>query len=144
MQRTAELIRGMIGQDSPYLVDTLRPNEYEVSGVTRRTSLLDADRIDHFFPVRGESLVTREISFTIGRTAADLQPDMPQQDEPDGFVVAIDEQYTVYESTMQLSPGSIVVRVTPRDFYPTEVQTLLCNLCRAHARLGSKPSTSLH
>lgn len=36
MQRTVELISGGTGEESPYLVDTLLPKEYEVPGVTLR------------------------------------------------------------------------------------------------------------
>jgi GDPmannose 4,6-dehydratase len=41
-----------------------------------------------------------------------------------------------------LSPGDVIVRVDPRYFRPTEVQTLLGDPSKAHAKLGWKPSTS--
>jgi GDPmannose 4,6-dehydratase len=44
----------------------------------------------------------------------------------------------------RVSPGDIIVRVDPRYFRPTEVETLLGDPSKAHARLGWKPSTSFH
>jgi GDPmannose 4,6-dehydratase len=41
----------------------------------------------------------------------------------------------------RLSPGDVIVRVDPRYFRPTEVQTLLGDASKAHAKLGWKPST---
>ncbi|RFU48116.1 GDP-mannose 4,6-dehydratase [Paraburkholderia sp. DHOC27] len=44
----------------------------------------------------------------------------------------------------RLSPGDVIVRVDPRYFRPTEVETLLGDPSKAHARLGWKPSTSFN
>ena len=38
--------------------------------------------------------------------------------------------------------GQVIVRVDPRYFRPTEVETLLGDASKAHAKLGWKPSTS--
>jgi GDPmannose 4,6-dehydratase len=42
----------------------------------------------------------------------------------------------------KLTPGSVIVRVDPRYFRPTEVETLLGDPTKAHERLGWKPATS--
>jgi GDPmannose 4,6-dehydratase len=42
----------------------------------------------------------------------------------------------------RLSPGDVIVRVDARYFRPTEVQTLLGDPSKAHAKLGWKPVTS--
>ncbi|MEW6342395.1 MAG: GDP-mannose 4,6-dehydratase [Paraburkholderia sp.] len=42
----------------------------------------------------------------------------------------------------KVSPGSVIVRVDPRYFRPTEVETLLGDPTKAHERLGWKPATS--
>src|ERR1700677_1724516 len=41
----------------------------------------------------------------------------------------------------RLSPGHVLVRVDPRYFRPTEVQTLLGDPSKAHAKLGWRPTT---
>ena len=40
------------------------------------------------------------------------------------------------------SPGEVIVRVDPRYFRPTEVETLLGDPSKAHAKLGWRPTTS--
>ncbi|KXV16890.1 GDP-mannose 4,6 dehydratase [Caballeronia megalochromosomata] len=42
----------------------------------------------------------------------------------------------------KLRPGQIIVRVDPRYFRPTEVETLLGDPSKAHMKLGWKPKTS--
>jgi GDPmannose 4,6-dehydratase len=42
----------------------------------------------------------------------------------------------------KLSPGDVIVRVDPSYFRPTEVETLLGDPSKAHAKLGWKPTTS--
>jgi len=41
----------------------------------------------------------------------------------------------------KLSPGQVIVRVDPRYFRPTEVETLLGDPSKAHAKLGWRPVT---
>lgn len=43
------LITGITGQDGAYLAELLLGKGYEVHGVKRRSSLLNTDRIDHFY-----------------------------------------------------------------------------------------------
>jgi GDPmannose 4,6-dehydratase len=40
-------------------------------------------------------------------------------------------------------PGDVIVRVDPRYFRPTEVETLLGDASKAHTKLGWKPTTTL-
>ena len=87
---------------------------------------------------------------------------MLQQDEPDDFVVATGQQHSVRdfvnlaaaELGMQLEwqgegveeqgllEGRPVVKVDPRYFRPTEVETLLGDPAKAKAKLGWEPKTS--
>jgi GDPmannose 4,6-dehydratase len=152
---------------------------------------------NHESPVRGETFVTRKVTRAIARIAVGLQDDMylgnlsalrdwghardyvemqwmmMQQEEPEDFVIATGQQYSVREFVQaaagelgvtvrfegegvdevgvvdkvegketHLSPGDVIVRVDPRYFRPTEVQTLLGDPSKAHAKLGWKPSTS--
>jgi GDPmannose 4,6-dehydratase len=44
--------------------------------------------------------------------------------------------------TPKVKPGQTIVRVDPRYFRPTEVETLLGDASKAHAKLGWKSSTT--
>jgi len=89
---------------------------------------------------------------------------MLQQDEPEDFVIATGEQHSVREFVVaagrQLNmridwqgtgieergidakSGRVVVRVDPRYFRPTEVETLLGDPSKAQSRLGWRPEHS--
>jgi GDPmannose 4,6-dehydratase len=89
---------------------------------------------------------------------------MLQQDEPDDFVIATGKQYSVrdfvtraaahLDMTLQWSgsgvderavdtkTGKEVVKVDPRYFRPTEVETLLGDPSKAKAKLGWAPEIS--
>jgi len=152
---------------------------------------------NHESPLRGETFVTRKITRALARIHLGLQDClylgnmdakrdwghakdyvqmqwlMLQQDEPDDFVIATGEQYSVrdfvdaaaqelgitmrWEGTgmdevgiidtiadgskvTSFKPGQIVVRVDPRYFRPTEVQTLLGNPAKAKEQLGWTPT----
>ena len=45
---------------------------------------------------------------------------------------------------MRLEAGDVIVRVDPRYFRPTEVETLLGDATKAQEKLGWKPTTSFH
>jgi GDPmannose 4,6-dehydratase len=86
---------------------------------------------------------------------------MLQQDEPDDYVIATGEQHSVREFVevagaelgmriewrgtgvdecgIDAKSGQIVVKVDPRYFRPTEVETLLGDPTKARARLGWRP-----
>lgn len=142
---------------------------------------------NHESPVRGETFVTRKITRALARIKLGLQDClylgnmdakrdwghakdyvemqwlMLQQDEPEDFVIASGEQYSVRdfvdaaakEIGMQiqwqgegldevgvLEPCSLnleprtIVRVDPRYFRPTEVETLLGDASKAKEKLG--------
>jgi len=106
------------------------------------------------------------------RDYVEMQWLMLQQEQPEDFVIATGIQYSVRnfvdaaaaELGMKLAwkgsgldematvvdpgphggtqPGQVIVRVDPRYFRPTEVETLLGDPSKAHAKLGWKPSTS--
>ncbi|MDA1008265.1 MAG: GDP-mannose 4,6-dehydratase [Planctomycetota bacterium] len=58
----------------------------------------------------------------------------------------VDEQgivVSVKGDKASCKPGAVIVRVDPRYFRPTEVETLLGDPTKAHAKLGWKPTTTL-
>jgi GDPmannose 4,6-dehydratase len=106
------------------------------------------------------------------RDYVEMQWLMLQQDHPEDFVIATGLQYSVREfvdaaaaelgvvldwqgqgvheegrirstsGDTPLKPGQVIVRVDPRYFRPTEVETLLGDPSKAKAKLGWTPSTS--
>jgi len=183
---------------SPYAVAKLfaywtTVNYREAYGIYGCNGIL----FNHESPVRGETFVTRKITRAIARIATGLQKElylgnlsplrdwghardyvemqwmMLQQDEPEDFVIATGQQYSVREFVqragaelgitigfegegidevgivervanreIRMSPGDVIVRVDPRYFRPTEVETLLGDPTKAHEKLGWQPRTS--
>jgi GDPmannose 4,6-dehydratase len=106
------------------------------------------------------------------RDYVEMQWLMLQQEQPEDFVIATGIQYSVrdfvnaaaaelglslkwsgsglgetaaivnYGQHTGARPGQVIVRVDPRYFRPTEVETLLGDASKAHAKLGWKPSTT--
>ena len=152
---------------------------------------------NHESPVRGETFVTRKITRAIARIALGLQEClylgnlsalrdwghardyvqmqwlMLQQAQPEDFVIATGQQYSVRQfvqraaaelgiaiefrgegvdevgvvvavqgSQAQCKAGDVVVRVDPRYFRPTEVETLLGDPSKAKLKLGWEPTTT--
>jgi GDPmannose 4,6-dehydratase len=89
---------------------------------------------------------------------------MLQQDEPEDFVISTGEQHSVREFVERVGEqlgyaiewrgegvaeegvdgksGKVLVRIDPRYFRPTEVETLLGDCSKAKAKLGWMPETS--
>jgi GDPmannose 4,6-dehydratase len=138
---------------------------------------------NHESPIRGETFVTRKVTRALARIKLGLQDClylgnldakrdwghardfveaqwlMLQQPEPDDFVIATGQQYSVRdfvnaaarEVGIELAwkgkgvqehafdgQGNCVVRVDPRYFRPTEVETLLGDPTKAREKLGWK------
>jgi GDPmannose 4,6-dehydratase len=140
---------------------------------------------NHESPLRGETFVTRKVTRGLARIQAGLddclylgnldalrdwghardyvraQWLMLQQAEPEDYVIATGEQYSVRafvelaarlsgmelawrgmgvdEHAVDQKTGRTVVRVDPRYFRPTEVDTLLGDPSKARAKLGWRP-----
>jgi GDPmannose 4,6-dehydratase len=145
---------------------------------------------NHESPIRGETFVTRKITRAIARIKLGLQERvylgnldakrdwghakdyvvmqwlMLQQDEPEDFVIATGEQYSVRdfveaaakavgigirwegsgveEKGIDTESGACIVAVDPRYFRPTEVETLLGDPTKAREKLGWEPKISFH
>ncbi len=143
---------------------------------------------NHESPRRGETFVTRKIVQGLSRISVGLQDClylgnlnakrdwghakdfveamwlMLQQDQPDDFVIATGEQYSVREFVEEAAPyfgmqitwrgegvdeigydvftGKEVIKVSPKYFRPAEVETLLGDATKAKEKLGWEPKIS--
>ncbi|MDH3469291.1 MAG: GDP-mannose 4,6-dehydratase [Gammaproteobacteria bacterium] len=108
------------------------------------------------------------------RDYAEMQWLMLQQDRPVDYVIATGEHYSVREfvdvaasrlgikiewqgegadevglvdessGDYKVAPGSVIVRIDPRYFRPTEVDTLVGDAGKARSELGWRPRTSFN
>jgi len=145
---------------------------------------------NHESPVRGETFVTRKITRALARIKLGLQEQlflgnlnalrdwghakdyvrmqwlMLQQEEPDDFVIATGQQYSVRhfvefaaksldmniewtgqgleERGIDADTGACIVSIDPRYFRPTEVEALLGNATKAKELLGWEPEISFN
>ena len=142
---------------------------------------------NHESPIRGETFVTRKITRTLtriklgleqklflgnldalrdwghARDYVELQWLILQQDNPDDWVIATGEQYSVRDFVNEVSnnldmkltwkgdgidekaydaEGNIIVEVDENYFRPTEVNALLGDSSKARKELNWKPKTS--
>ena len=125
---------------------------------------------NHESPRRGETFVTRKITRAVGRIKHGLQDKlylgnldakrdwgfagdyvemmwrMLQQDEPDDYVIATNQTWTVRQfcdkafAAAGLDPAEHV-EVDARYFRPAEVELLLGDPAKAKAKLGWEPTT---
>jgi len=174
---------------SPYAVAKLYAywiavNYREAYGIYACNGIL----FNHESPLRGETFVTRKITVAMTRIKLGLEECLYlgnldakrdwghardyveaqwlilQQDEPEDFVIATGEQYSVRhfveavgkrldmkirwqgagveEQGVDAASGKVVVRIDPRYFRPTEVETLLGDPTKAKTKLGWKPRVS--
>jgi len=154
---------------------------------------------NHESPRRGETFVTRKITRGLAHIAQGLEDClymgnldalrdwghakdyvrmqwlMLQQDQPEDFVIATGQQYSVRQfikwsaeelgitlrfegqgvdevaivhsitgdKAPALKPGQVVVRIDPRYFRPTEVETLLGDPSKAKQKLGWTPEITV-
>jgi len=174
---------------SPYGVAKLygywiTKNYREAYGMYACTGIL----FNHESPRRGETFVTRKITQALSKISVGLQDVlelgnlnakrdwghakdfveamwlMLQQDEPDDYVIATGEQYSVREFVEEAAPyfgmkiawegegldevgidkntGGAVIKVNPKYFRPAEVETLLGDAAKAKQKLGWEPKIS--
>lgn len=159
---------------SPYAVSKVAAHWYSVN-YREAYGLFVCNGIlfNHESPRRGETFVTRKITRALGRIRAGLQKKlflgnldakrdwgfagdyvdamwrMLQQDQPDDYLIATGEAYSVREfldlATEFCGPGfqwTDHVEIDSRYFRPTEVDYLLGDPSKANAQLDWKPKVS--
>jgi GDPmannose 4,6-dehydratase len=143
---------------------------------------------NHESPERGETFVSRKITRGMARIKVGLQDKlymgnldakrdwghardyvymqwlMLQQEQPDDYVIATGEQYSVRQCLEQTAEnlemniqwqgtgldekgidsdsGKVIIEIDPRYFRPTEVETLLGDPSKAQQKLGWQPRIS--
>jgi len=187
VQQTPQTEKTPFYPRSPYAVAKLYAywitvNYREAYGMYACNGIL----FNHESPWRGETFVTRKITRALARIKLGLQSClylgnlnakrdwghardyiemqwlMLQQDEPEDFVIATGEQYSIRDfvdaaaSELDMSiqwrgegvnevgscSGKDIVKVDQRYFRPTEVETLLGDATKARIKLGWQPQIS--
>jgi GDPmannose 4,6-dehydratase len=174
---------------SPYGVAKLyghwiTKNYRESMGIHASSGIL----FNHESPRRGETFVTRKISIGLSKVKSGLLEYLPlgnlnakrdwghakdfveamwlmlQQDEPDDYVIATEEQHSVREFVEKCAPyfgmnivwegegldeigidtnsDQVVIRVSDKYFRPSEVDTLVGDSSKARNKLGWEPKIS--
>jgi GDPmannose 4,6-dehydratase len=188
VQETPQTEKTPFHPRSPYAVAKLYAywitvNYREAYGLHACNGIL----FNHESPVRGENFVTRKITRGLARIKLGLQDHlylgnldakrdwghardyvemqwlMLQQDEPEDYVIATGEQYSVRDFVTAAGKelgimlrwegdkleekgydqhGRCIVSVDPRYFRPAEVESLLGDATKAREKLGWRPKVS--
>ncbi len=157
------LITGITGQDGAYLTELLLEKGYEVHGIKRRSSLFNTHRIDQsvrpdeiynlaaqshvavsfespLYP-RSPYAVAKLYAYWIAELGITLAWDGTGVDET-GSVTHVQDPEPEQNQNDTLKPGDVIVRVDPRYYRPTEVETLLGDATKARENLGWSPRIS--
>jgi GDPmannose 4,6-dehydratase len=131
-------------QDTLYLgnMSALRDWGHARDYVLMQWLMLQQQQAEDFVIATGEQHSVREF---VQRSAAQLGIEVVFEGEGEkevGIVKAVAKSGSAGEQRAKCKPGDVIVRVDPRYFRPTEVETLLGDPAKAKARLGWVPTTS--
>jgi GDPmannose 4,6-dehydratase len=136
---TRALSRIAVGlQDDLFLgnMSALRDWGHARDYVEMQWLMLQQDVAEDFVIATGEQHSVRDFVTT---AAAELGVHLRFEGEGDKEVGIVDR---VEGRETKLAKGDVIVRVDPRYYRPTEVETLLGDPTKAHAKLGWRPTTS--
>src|SRR5471030_2023136 len=136
---TRAIARIAVGmQDEMYLgnLSAMRDWGHARDYVEMQWLMLQQEQPEDFVIATGEQHSVRE--FVI-QAAAELGVHMRFEGEGVDEVGIVDR---VEGRETKMTKGDVIVRVDPRYFRPTEVETLLGDPSKAHAKLGWRPTTS--
>jgi GDP-D-mannose dehydratase len=138
------LITGVTGQDGSYLAELLLEKDYIVHGVKRRASSLNTSRVDHIYQDPHIDNTHFKLHYGDLTDTCSLTR-LIQQVQPDEIynLGAQSHMAVSFESPEYTAPalqvGQTIVRIDPRYFRPTEVETLLGDPTKAKQELGWVP-----
>ena len=136
---TRGLARITLGlQDCIYLgnLDALRDWGHARDYVEMQWLMLQQDKAEDFVIATGHQASVREF---VELAATELGITLRWTGEGNNEVARVESP----GASAKVRPGQIIVRIDPRYFRPTEVETLLGDASRAQQRLGWSPRTSL-
>src|SRR5260370_13567824 len=135
---TRALARIAVGlQEGLYLgnLGALRDWGHARDYVEMQWLMLQQDRPEDFVIATGVQYSVREfVQYAAAELGVTVRFEGSGVDEV-GIVDKVEGRET------RMSPGDVIVRVDPRYFRPTEVETLLGDPSKAHAKLGWQPNT---
>jgi GDPmannose 4,6-dehydratase len=128
-------------QDCLYLgnMNSLRDWGHARDYVEMQWLMLQQEKPEDFVIATGRQKTVREF---VEAAAAELGIKIKWQDEgvnETGVVESVDSE----DGHIVVKPGQTIVRVDPRYFRPTEVETLLGDPSKAYKKLGWRPATTL-
>jgi len=159
-QPKVALITGITGQDGSYLAEFLLEKGYIVHGIKRRASSFNTQRVDHIYQDTHIDNANFKLHYgdltdtsNLVRIVQETQPDEIYNLGAQSHVAVSFEspEYTATALGMQLRwegegvsevgywNEQAVIKIDPRYFRPTEVETLLGDPTKAKQKLGWVP-----
>ena len=163
-QPKVALITGITGQDGSYLAEFLLEKGYIVHGIKRRASSFNTQRVDHIYQDTHIDNANFKLHYgdltdtsNLVRIVQETQPDEIYNLGVQSHVAVSFEspEYTATALGMQLRwegegvsevgywNEQAVIKIDPRYFRPTEVETLLGDPSKAKQKLGWVPEITL-
>jgi GDPmannose 4,6-dehydratase len=132
-------------QDCLYLgnMSALRDWGHARDYVEMQWLMLQQDHAEDFVIATGVQFSVREfVQFAAAELGITIRFEREGMDEV-GIVDAVEPTRLTHENAVKPKVGDVVVRVDPRYFRPTEVETLLGDPTNARDKLGWAPKTTL-
>jgi GDPmannose 4,6-dehydratase len=137
----ARLVLGL--QDCLYLgnLDALRDWGHARDYVEMQWLMLQQEQAEDYVIATGMQYSVRDF---VNAAAAVVGVELHWEGRGRAEVGIVDKIHTLKSFSNKLIPGQVIVRVDPRYFRPTEVETLLGDATKAHDKLGWSPATKFN